>query len=101
MHAVPGSSATRTLTELRRVMKPPPVGPTVATEGRVTVTLMTSAGRLMVVDPGERDDLVRDDLVRDVTEVLTWLCARLYGRGSAPDRAARAVAVATAAADPS
>jgi putative resolvase len=35
-----------------------------------------------------------DDLVRDVTEVLTSLCARLYGRRSASRRAARAVAVA-------
>jgi len=36
-----------------------------------------------------------DDLVRDVTEVLTSLCARLYGRRSASRRAAKAVAVAT------
>jgi putative resolvase len=33
--------------------------------------------------------------VRDITEVLTWMCARLYGRRAAKNRAARAVAVAT------
>jgi putative resolvase len=36
-----------------------------------------------------------DDLVRDVTEVFTSLCARLYGRRSAARRAPKAVAVAT------
>ena len=41
------------------------------------------------IDPAEVDD----DLVRDVTEVLTSLCARLYGRRSASRRADRAVAV--------
>jgi predicted site-specific integrase-resolvase len=39
---------------------------------------------------------VDDDLVRDVTEILTSLCARLYGRRAAADRAARAVAAAAA-----
>jgi putative resolvase len=38
-----------------------------------------------------------DGVVRDVTEVLTSLCARRYGRRSASRRAAKAVAVATAA----
>lgn len=37
-----------------------------------------------------------DDLVRDVTEVLTSLCARLYGRRAASRRSAKAVAVVTA-----
>lgn len=45
-------------------------------------------GSLVVVDPAELDD----DLVRDVTEILTSLCARLYGRRSAANRAAKAVA---------
>src|SRR5258706_3952702 len=53
--------------------------------------------RLLVVDPAEVDD----DLVRDVTEILTSLCARLYGRRAAADRASRAVAAATAEEDPS
>ena len=44
----------------------------------------------MVVDEGESED----DLVPDVTEVMTSLCARLYGRRSAGRRAARALAAA-------
>jgi putative resolvase len=58
---------------------------------------MSACGRrIVVLDATETsDDLVSDDLVRDVTEVLTSLCARLYGRGSASRRAAKAVAVAT------
>ena len=36
-----------------------------------------------------------DDLVRDVTVVLTGLCAGLYGRRSVSRRGADAVAVAT------
>ena len=47
---------------------------------------------MLVVDPAEVDD----DLVRDVTEILTSLCARLHGRRAAANRAARAVAAATA-----
>lgn len=35
---------------------------------------------------------VDDGLVRNVTEILTSLCARLYGRGAAASRAGRAVA---------
>ena len=58
----------------------------------VEAALAASGRRLLVVDPAEVDD----DLVRDVTEILTWLCARLYGRRAAADRAARAVAVVTA-----
>ena len=54
---------------------------------------MSAAGRrLLVVDRCEVDD----DLVRDVTEILTSLCVRLYGRRAAANRAARAVAAATA-----
>jgi predicted site-specific integrase-resolvase len=47
--------------------------------------------RMVVVDDGEVDD----DLVRDMTELMTSLCARLSGRRSASHRAARAVEVAT------
>ncbi|MBW5486447.1 IS607 family transposase [Streptomyces bambusae] len=53
--------------------------------------LSASGRRLVVLDPTE----TTDDLVRDITEVLTSLCARLYGRGVAKSRAERAVAVAT------
>lgn len=55
----------------------------------VEAALAASRRRLLVVDPAEEVD---DDLVRDVTEILTSLCARLYGRRAAADRAARAVA---------
>ncbi len=44
----------------------------------------------MVVDDSEVDD----DLVRDMTEVLTSFCVRLYGRRSARSRALWAVACA-------
>lgn len=53
----------------------------------VEAALSASGRRLLIVDPAEVDD----DLVRDVTEILTSLCARLYGRRSAANRAARAV----------
>ncbi len=49
-----------------------------------------------MVDPGEVDD----DLMRDVTEILTSLCARLYGRRAAANRAARAVAAVIAEDEP-
>lgn len=62
----------------------------------VEAAMSASGRRLLVVDPAEVDD----DLVRDVTEILTSLCARLYGRRVAANRAARAVAVVTAE-DPS
>ena len=54
---------------------------------------MAACGRRVVV---LEDSETTSDLVRDVTEVLTWLCARLYGQRSAARRAARAVAAATA-----
>jgi putative resolvase len=58
----------------------------------VEAALAAQGRRLLVVDPAEVDD----DLVGDVTEILTSLCARLYGRGAAANRASRAVAAATA-----
>jgi putative resolvase len=50
--------------------------------GRMNTELVEAAlsaqhRRLVVLDGGEE---VTDDLVRDTTEVLTWFCARLYGR---------------------
>jgi len=59
--------------------------------GYVEAALAASGRRLLVVDPAGVDD----DLVRDVTEILTSLCARLYGRRAAANRVARAVAAAT------
>lgn len=49
----------------------------------------------MVADQGE----TVDDLVRDMIEVLTSMCARLYGRRGARNRAMRAV-TATKQKDP-
>ena len=57
----------------------------------VEAALIAQGRRLLVVDPAEVDD----DLVRDMTEILTSLCARLYGRRGAADRARRAVQAAT------
>ncbi len=57
----------------------------------VEAALSAQGRRLLVVDPGEVDD----DLVRDVTDILTSLCARLSGRRAAANRAAKALAVAT------
>jgi len=58
----------------------------------VEAALAASGRRLLVVDPAEVDD----DLVGDVAEILTSLCARLYGKRAAANRAARAVAAVTA-----
>lgn len=46
--------------------------------------------QIVVADPGE----ITDDLVRDMIEVLTSMCARLYGRRGARNRALRAVTAA-------
>lgn len=54
--------------------------------------LAATGRRLVILEPDE----ATDDLVRDVTEVLTSMCARLYGRRSARNRAARGVAAAMA-----
>jgi len=60
----------------------------------VEATLSAHGRRLLVVDPAQVDD----DLVRDVTEILTSLCARLHGGRAAAKRAKRAVeAIAGAA----
>jgi len=49
---------------------------------------LAAQGRtLIVMDTAE----VTDDLVRDMTEVLTSMCARLYGRRAAENRAKRAL----------
>lgn len=53
----------------------------------VEAALAATGRRLVVLDDGELDD----DLVQDMTEVLTSFCARLYGRRSAKNRAQRAL----------
>jgi putative resolvase len=52
--------------------------------------LAAQGRRLLVVEPGETSD----DLIRDMIEVLTGFCARLYGRRGARNRALRAVTCA-------
>jgi putative resolvase len=54
---------------------------------QLEAALSAQGRRLVVVDPGETGD----DLVRDMIEVLTSFCARLYGRRGARNRALRAV----------
>ncbi|MFF8919626.1 IS607 family transposase [Streptomyces sp. NPDC015032] len=58
----------------------------------VEAVLAASGRRLVVLDDGE----VEDDLVRDMVEVLTSFCARLYGRRSAKNRARKALEAAAA-----
>ncbi|MFF1570163.1 IS607 family transposase [Streptomyces sp. NPDC058293] len=63
--------------------------------GRMNVELVETAlsatgRRLVVLEDGE----VEDDLVRDMVEVLTSFCARLYGRRSAKNRAAKTLQAA-------
>ena len=53
----------------------------------VEAALAAQGRTLVVVDAAE----VQDDLVREVTEVLTSLCAQLYGRRASEHRAKRAL----------
>lgn len=55
--------------------------------GLVESTLEAFGRRLIVVDDTERDD----DLLQDMTEVLTLFCARLYDRKSAKRRVQQAL----------
>ena len=56
----------------------------------VAAALAAQGRELVVIDSAEVDD----DLVRDMTEILTSMCARLYGKRAAVNRAKRAVAAA-------
>jgi putative resolvase len=93
----PGTNGTRS--KARRLLADPAVTVVVVEHrdrlGRMNTELVESAlaahgRRLAVIDNGE----VTDDLVRDMTEVLTWFCARLYGRRSARNRALKALGCA-------
>ena len=55
--------------------------------GMVEAMLQARGGSLIVIDDAE----VPDDLVRDMTEILTCFCARLYGKRSAANKARRAM----------
>jgi predicted site-specific integrase-resolvase len=58
----------------------------------VRATLARQGRELVVMDSAEVDD----DLVQDMTEILTSMCARLYGKRAAGKRAQRPLAAATA-----
>ncbi len=91
-----GSGMNGSRTKLRRLLADPKVTTVVVEHrdrlARMNVELVEAAlsahdRRLVVIDEGEIDD----DLVRDMTEVLTSFCARLYGRPSARNRAEKAL----------
>ena len=91
-----GSGMNGARPKLRRLLADGRVG-TIVVEHRdrlarlnseyIEAALLGAGRRLLVVDPTE----VEDDLVRDMTYVLTSLCTRLYGRRSARTRAQRAL----------
>ncbi len=57
----------------------------------VEAALAAQGRELVVVDTAEVDD----DLVRGMTEILTSMCARLYGKRAAASRVKRAIAAAS------
>lgn len=96
-----GSGLNGRRTKLRKLLSDPKVSVIVVEHrdrlARFGVEYLEAAlaahGRTIVVLD---DSEVADDLVRDMTEVLTAMCARLYGRRSASRRAAAAVRAAHA-----
>lgn len=94
-----GSGLNGERPKLRRLLADPTVT-TIVVEHRerlarfgvayIEAALAAQGRRIVVADPTEVDD----DLVRDVTDVLTSLCARLYSPRSARTRAARALRAA-------
>jgi putative resolvase len=91
-----GSGVNGARSKVRRLLADPRVRTVVVEHrdrlGRMNTELVEAAlsahgRRLVVLDPDEVDD----DLVRDMTEVLTSFCARLYGRRSARNRAEKAL----------
>lgn len=94
-----GSGMNGSRSKVRRLLADPKVTVVVVEHrdrlGRMNTELVEAAlsahgRRLVVLDSGE----VTDDLVRDMVEVLTSFCARLYGRRSARNRALKAVGCA-------
>ena len=91
-----GSGMNGNRRKLNRLLADPTVG-TIIVEHRDRLALMNmglvenalkaQGRRVVVVDDTEPDD----DLVRDMTEVLTSFCARLYGRRAAKHRAEKAL----------
>ncbi len=57
----------------------------------IEAALAATGRRVIVMDAAE----VKDDLVQDMIDVLTSMCARLYGRRSARRRAEKALKAAS------
>jgi putative resolvase len=100
-----GSGVNGARPEVRRLPAGPRVSVVVVEHrdhlGRMNTELVEAAlaaagRRLVVLDEGE----VTDDLVRDMLEVLTSFCARLYGRRPARNRAEKALRCAERDAGP-
>ena len=91
-----GSGLHGRRTKLRKVLADPKVS-TIVVEHRdrlarfgveyLEAALAAHGRTVVILDDAE----LPDDLARDLTEVLTSMCARLYGRRSATRRAAAAV----------
>ncbi|MEU9306295.1 IS607 family transposase [Streptomyces sp. NPDC048256] len=99
VEAETGSGMNGTRSKARRLLADPEVTTVVVEHrdrlGRMNTELVEAAleaagRRLAVLDDRE----VEDDLVRDMAEVLTSFCARLYGRRSAKNRAHKALQAA-------
>jgi putative resolvase len=96
-----GSGLNGARRKLLSLLRDPAVG-TIVVEHRdrlarfgveyLEAALAAQGRRVVVVEESE----VADDLVRDMVEVLTSFCARLYGRRSAKRRAAAAMAATKA-----
>lgn len=91
-----GSGMNDRRRKLNRLLADPTVGTLIVERrdrlarmnaGLVESALKAQGRRIIVVDDTEPDD----DLVRDMTEVLTSFCARLYGRRTAKHRAEKAL----------
>jgi len=91
-----GSGLNGRRTKLRKVLADPKVS-TIVVEHRdrlarfgveyLEAALAAHGRKVVILDDAE----LPDDLARDLTEVLTSMCTRLYGRRSATRRAAAAV----------
>jgi putative resolvase len=94
-----GSGLNGKRPRLRRIL-PDPSATVIVVEHRARLArfgvehldavLAAQGRRVLAAGPGE----TADDLVRDMIEVLTSMCARLYGRRGARNRAMRAVTAA-------
>lgn len=94
-----GSGVNGSRAKVRRLLADPAVTVVVVEHrdrlGRMNTELVEAAlsahdRRLVVLDDSE----VTGDVVGDMVEVLTWFCARIYGRRSARNRALKALGCA-------